>query len=91
MESQEKNGMTVKRNKMHVFDNRPNEFMNNKIWRKAIHDIIETLLTDITLRQEIDTVYQKLCTSIVDEMDKYLSIKGSSKNVRKRFKHNKPY
>ena len=65
--------------------------MNNEIWDCAILE----LLTDLELIKQtevdIDTLYDKVCKTILCENDAYLSCFSLTGKSKKQFKYHKPY
>ena len=52
---------------MHELNNFPVDFQNNEIWSNAFVENITFLKTCNDTQQEIDIIYEKLCTTFYKE------------------------
>ena len=66
-------------------------FMNNNLWKDAMNDILDDLLSCRDNQEDIDNVYDHLCTCVLGEMDKYVKYVDCKKKARKQYKCTKPY
>ena len=44
-----------------------------------------------TMIDQLNTMYEKLVQSIINEMDTYLQFRDINSTMRKKYKHSKPY
>ena len=64
--------------KMYDFNSPNPDFMNNEVWRNAMLSIIESLQSRIVSQEELDILYNNICETLTNEMDRY-------------YKNSKPY
>ena len=72
-------------------NNFPVDFQNNEIWFNALVEIISFLQTCNDTQQEIDIIYEKLCTTFYKEMATYLSPIKTTTGCKVKCKYYKPY
>ena len=65
--------------------------MNNDEWQHELYELVARIEQCQHTKQEIDDVYNKLCTIILSEMDRCGQYKEASNVTRKRHKPYKPY
>ena len=73
------------------FNNINDSFMNNNNWQLNINQLILDLESNITIKSNINHLYDRLCNIIFNEMDKYLDYKNCSNGSKKKLKLSKPY
>ena len=64
--------------------------MNNDEWQHELYELVVRIEQCQHIKQEIDDVYNKLCTIILSEMDGCGQYKEASNVTRKRHKPYKP-
>ena len=69
----------------------PSDFMNNDEWQHELYELVARIEQCQHTKQEIDDVYNKLCTIILSEMVRCGQYKEVSNVTRKRHKPYKPY
>ena len=72
-------------------NNFPVDFQNNEIWSNALVEIISFLQTFNDTQQEIDIIYEKLCTTFYKEMATYLFPIKTTTGSKVKCKYYKPY
>ena len=65
--------------------------MNNEAWRNSMLSIVESLQKRIANQDELDILYNNICETLTNEMDRYLDSKCISKKTKRYYKNNKPY
>ena len=71
---------------------RPNDnFMNNNSWKINLNQLICDFESNLRKKGNINHLYDKLCSIVFMEMDKYLDYTDSSKRSKKRLKSSKPF
>ena len=65
--------------------------MNNDEWQHELYELFARIKQCQHTKQEIDDVYNKLCTIILSEMDRCGQYEEASNVTRKRHKLYKPY
>ena len=83
--------LRVNDRKRHRFNNVPNDFMNNEMWRATVSEMIDMCIETSNQQAEIDVLYDKFCDVICHEMDTYLKYTTAQKKTRKKFKNSKPF
>ena len=69
----------------------PPDFMNNDVWRYAINELISHTEQCLQTQVEIDEVYEKICKTILGEMDRSGQYTEASSFSKKRHKNYKTY
>ena len=70
----------------------PEQFMTNPAWRDEINIIIDKLQSRCDTQNEVDILYNTMCATVYNEMDRFLDYKQySGNNSGKRLKFHKPY
>ena len=68
----------------------PADFMSNETNKLALINIIEEIKACRETQTNVDVIYNKLCTTIINEMNNTIP-KLETKSAKKRFRHTKPY
>ena len=72
--------------------NSPNPyFMINEAWSNAMLSIIEILQSRIASQDELDILYNNICETLTNKMDRFLDSKCISKKTKRYYKNSKPY
>ena len=66
-------------------------FMNNESWRLALNDVINHINNAKRCQNDIDDLYDLLCSNIYQELDKFYKTFDVRKPTRKRYRKTKPY
>lgn len=83
--------LTLIGNKRYKLNKIPQFFGEGGIFSMAIANLISRIEQSRETQNDIDSIYDQLCTVILDEMNSKIPCFDSSKKTRKRFKHTKPY
>ena len=78
-------------NKRYYFDVIPEEFMASPQWYRIIDSLLSKVQHMGDELQEVDSIYNDLCTAILSEMDDHIKYSNNGKKTRKKFKNYKPY
>ena len=70
--------------KKHEFNYLPVDFRNNGAWHLAIAELIDFYQNKVSNQVELDNLYTKTCTTLLNEMDNYLEIKQVGTKSKKR-------
>ena len=65
--------------------------MNNDVWRYAINELISHTEQCLQTQVEIDEVYEKICQTILGEIDRSGQYTEASSFSKKRHKKYKPH
>ena len=65
--------------------------MNNESWRLALNDVINHINNAKRCQNDIDDLYDLLCSNIYQELDKFYKKFAVRKPTRKRYRKTKPY
>ena len=66
-------------------------FMSNESWRLALNDVINHINNAKRCQNDIDDLYDLLCSNIYQELDKFYEKFDVRKPTRKRYRKTKPY
>ncbi|XP_060597076.1 uncharacterized protein LOC132750994 isoform X1 [Ruditapes philippinarum] len=69
----------------------PDNFMDRDIAKRALLEIIESIESSRESQEEIDSLYNKLCETITNEMNHSIPRYNASRRTSKRNKNAKPY
>ena len=77
--------------KVYNFNNLNEHSLNSEMWRIAISDISDRLISNCSHQTQLDDIYNQLCSEIFKELDTNLGFRLLSKKSRKKYKSSKPY
>lgn len=69
----------------------PPTFMTSDISKQAIVKIINMIESYRETQDNMDLIYDELCSTIIHEMNTYIPFSDCTKKLRKRFRAHKPY
>ncbi len=70
--------------------NIPDNFMSSQLWKECIYRIIQYFETKIENKDDLDNGHEELTKSVIGEMDKYLRLLDTSKEIRKKLNATSP-
>ncbi len=73
----------VYQKKQYKFDNVPDLFLMNNIWRQTMVNLMDGIILCRNEQHEIDHVYTRFCNTLTIEMAKYLKYTSSPKSFKK--------
>ncbi len=79
------------RNRRYNLKNIPDNFGYSNFATQGLNFFITRLENDSLNKRQLDTLYEKFCKTVLNEMDTCLEFKDLDSTTRKRFKHYKPY
>ena len=85
------NTMTKCARKGYFFYKTPEQFMLNDVWNYAIMNLLSDIETAEMVENDVNMLCDRLCKTLVNEMDSHLKYSDGSKKCRKSFKYYKPY
>ena len=77
--------------KRYNFENMPRNFLRSDDFKGSTDGIIRQLQHDVVTDDNVDSIYNKLCQCIFEEMDNQLEFKEFDKRSAKKFKYPKPF
>ena len=78
--------------KVYNYNNIQEGFLQSEEWQESYTEIIEQLLHNNKTQDQIDVIYNKFCSDLFLEIDKFIEYKSvKSKTSRKKLKLSKPY
>ena len=79
------------RKKVYYFDSVPDNFMNNDLFKNTLHTLIQRMERCESNQEMLNSIYEDLCQTLLQQMDNHLQFKDCSKKTKKSFKISKPY
>jgi hypothetical protein len=69
----------------------PDTFLNNDVASQAMGAVIDQIQANTEQQSDIDNIYEKLCNTIWDEMNRVIPVIGGTKQTRKKCKVSRPF